>query len=185
MFWLCSEKKLLAIFYHKSEASNFLLNLNYDLLFKCYCSGLKLDFHSKYNTILYVRYIVFLVLQHAFSIIGKKTTLMSVKDFYNSITPGSTLTHGTGRGVYTRVEDKDIGSQDLYDQEKVPVRDSILNKIQRNGLLTFVDFAFLLNILSTPRRYMDIAFHAFDVSADGNCEAKVREFLRPVYNVQF
>ncbi len=48
-------------------------------------------------------------------------------------------------------------------------------KIQRNGLLTFVDFSFLLNILSTPRRYMDIAFHAFDVSADGNCEAKVNE----------
>ena len=49
-----------------------------------------------------------------------------------------------------------------------------LPQIQRNGLLTFVDFSFLLNILSTPRRYMDIAFHAFDVSADGNCEAKVR-----------
>ena len=47
-------------------------------------------------------------------------------------------------------------------------------QIQRHGLLTYVDFSFLLNILSTPRRYLDIAFHAFDVSADGNCEAKVK-----------
>ncbi len=64
-----------------------------------------------------------------FSPAGRKTTLMSVKDFYNSITPGSTLTHGTGRGVYTRVEDQEIGSQKLYEQEHVPVRDSILNKV--------------------------------------------------------
>ena len=46
-------------------------------------------------------------------------------------------------------------------------------QIQRHGLITYVDFAFLLNILSTPKRYLDIAFHAFDVSADGSCEAKV------------
>ena len=45
-------------------------------------------------------------------------------------------------------------------------------------MLTYIDFAFLLNILSTPRRYMDIAFHAFDVSADGNCEAKVRSLQK-------
>ena len=40
-------------------------------------------------------------------------------------------------------------------------------------MLTYQDFCFLLNLLSTPRRYMDIAFHCFDVSADGNVEAKV------------
>ena len=63
---------------------------------------------------------------------GRKTVLMSAKDFYNSITPGSTLTHGTGTGVYTRVEEHEIGSQKLYEQEHVPVRDSILNKVWRN-----------------------------------------------------
>ena len=26
--------------------------------------------------------------------------------------------------------------------------------------------------MSTPRRYVDMVFHAFDVSADGNVEAK-------------
>ena len=54
---------------------------------------------------------------------------MSVKDFYNSVTPGSTLTHGTGQGIYTRVDDKDIGSQKLYENEHVPIQDSILNKV--------------------------------------------------------
>ena len=42
------------------------------------------------------------------------------------------------------------------------------------GMLTYQDFSFLLNLLSTPRRYLDIGFHCFDVSADGNIEAKVR-----------
>ena len=46
-------------------------------------------------------------------------------------------------------------------------------QIQMHGMLTFQDFCFLLNLLSTPRRYLDIAFHCFDVSADGNIEAQV------------
>jgi len=113
---------------------------------------------------------------------GKKTILMSVKDFYNSITPGSTLTHGTG-AMYVAIHDEDIGSRAIYEQERVPVRDSILNRIQNHGLITFADFAFLLNIVSTPRRYMDIAFHAFDVSADGKIEAK--EFAHVMAKVNY
>ena len=99
-------------------------------------------------------------------------TLMSVKDFYNSVTPGSRITHGTGMGTYVDVTEEDITSGKLFAEEKLPIQDSVLNKIQLQGLLTYTDFVFLLNVLSTPRRYMDIAFHAFDVSADGNCEAK-------------
>merc|ERR1719330_870429 len=37
------------------------------------------------------------------------------------------------------------------------------------------DFTFLTHILATPKRYMAIAFHAFDVSADGDVEC--REFI--------
>merc|ERR1712080_362862 len=80
-----------------------------------------------------------------------------------------------GRGVYTSVTKEDIHSKELYDMEKIPCKDSILNKIQAEGLLTYMDFIFLTHILATPRRYMDIAFHAFDVSADGDIEAK--EFI--------
>ncbi len=102
----------------------------------------------------------------------KKEALMSVKDFYNAVAPGSILTHGTGQGTYVIVTLDEITSGKTYETEKLPIQDSVLNKIQLCGLLTYIDFVFLLNILSTPRRYLDIAFHAFDVSADGNCEAK-------------
>ena len=41
------------------------------------------------------------------------------------------------------------------------------------GLLSYTDFHFLLLLMSTPTRYLDIIFHGFDISADGNVEAKV------------
>ena len=62
-----------------------------------------------------------------------KKILMSVKDFYNAITPGSTLTHGVGRGVYTIFEEKDIASTATYNEEKLPTTGAglgLLNKVQ-------------------------------------------------------
>merc|ERR1711997_1395613 len=116
---------------------------------------------------------------------GKKETLMSVKDFYSAVTPGSSLTHGTGSGVYTIVNDTEVSSPTTYENEKLPTEhdghSSLLNEIQKQGLLTYQDFCFLLNLLSTPRRYMDIGFHCFDVSADGNVEAK--EFVHVMASV--
>ena len=41
------------------------------------------------------------------------------------------------------------------------------------GLLSYPDFCFLLTLLSTPPRYIDTAFNLFDVTGDGNIEAKV------------
>jgi len=111
----------------------------------------------------------------------KKEILMSVKDFYNAVTPGSSMSHGVGRGVYTIVDKNDIISAKMYEDEKLPTERrgeiSVLNEIQKEGLLTYDDFAFMVNILSTPRRYMDIAFHFFDVSADGQVEAKEFAFV--------
>jgi len=116
---------------------------------------------------------------------GRKEVLMSVKDFYNAVTPGSSLTHGVGRGVYTILEKDDLCSAKTFENEKVPTeakgRPSLLNEIQKQGMLTYQDFCFLLNLLSTPRRYMDIGFHCFDVSADGNVEAK--EFVHVMASV--
>ena len=49
---------------------------------------------------------------------------MSVKDFYNAVTPGSTLTHGVGRGVYTILEtdftNNLYSSSKMYENEKLP-----------------------------------------------------------------
>ena len=59
---------------------------------------------------------------------------MSVSDFYNSVTPGSSLSHGTGTGVYTIVETKDAASSTTYENEKLPMEhkegSSLLNEVK-------------------------------------------------------
>jgi len=107
---------------------------------------------------------------------GRKEVIMSVKDFYNAVVPWSTITHGVGRGTYTLLSKEEVSSAETYKNEKLPPkpdgRPCLLNEIQMCGMLTYQDFNFLLNLLATPRRYLDIGFHCFDVSADGNIEAK-------------
>ena len=62
----------------------------------------------------------------------------------------------------------------MINQNELPADgSSLLNKLNSKGLLTYTDFHFLFLLMSTPRRYVDMVFHAFDVSADGNVEAKV------------
>ena len=101
---------------------------------------------------------------------------MSVTDFYNAVTPGSHLQHGSGSGVYNVISEEDIHSKELLSKVRVPTNTySILNQIPDEGMITYIDFVFLSNILTTPRRYIDIAFHIFDVSADGEIEAKVKK----------
>jgi Ca2+-binding EF-hand superfamily protein len=107
--------------------------------------------------------------------------LMSVKDFYNSVTPNSSITHGSGQGIYALLKEEDIRSDHLFDEEKVPVPGGLLNKIQKEGLLTYSDFIFLLHLLSTPRRYMDICFYAFDITANGRVDAQ--EFSHVMCNI--
>ena len=59
---------------------------------------------------------------------------MSVKDFYNAVTPGSSLTHGAGRGVYTILDKNDICSSGTYLLEKLPTERSkescMLNEVK-------------------------------------------------------
>ena len=86
---------------------------------------------------------------------GKNVNLMSIKDFYNAVTPGSTITHGTGlksESDYSIVTVDDLESDKVYQKEEIPVPNSILNRIQKHGLLSYTDFCFLMNILATPRR---------------------------------
>ena len=58
---------------------------------------------------------------------------MSVNDFYNAVTPGSSLTHGVGRGVYAIVSKEQICSAKIYANEKLPTdndgRYSLLNGV--------------------------------------------------------
>merc|ERR1712088_1289576 len=109
---------------------------------------------------------------------GKKTTLMSGRNFYNAMTPGSSIGHafGRGKGSYMIITEEDLDAEWMTSQNQIPgPKDGLLNEINRNGLMTYTDFHFLFLLMSTPRRYVDMIFHAFDVSADGNIEAK--EFI--------
>ena len=58
---------------------------------------------------------------------------MSIKDFYNAVTPGSTITHGTGlisEADYSKVTDSDIHSDKLFLSCEIPVPNSMLNKVR-------------------------------------------------------
>ena len=110
---------------------------------------------------------------------GKSVNLMSVKDFYNAISPGSLITHGTGlksEKDYVIITDDEISSDKLYQNVELPVPNSILNKIQKQGFLSYTDFCFLINILAIPSRHLDVAFLAFDIQADGRIHAN--EYLK-------
>ena len=108
--------------------------------------------------------------------IGKKTTLMSGRNFYNAMTPGSSIGQAFGKGKvsYMTIGEDDINSEWMTAQNEIPgCKTGLLNEINSHGLITYTDFHFLFLLMSTPRRYVDMIFHAFDVSADGNIEAKV------------
>jgi len=106
---------------------------------------------------------------------GKKTNLMSTRHFYNAMTPGSNLGGdlALGKSAYQQIELSEIDSAYIKNQNRLPVDGSnVLNQINEHGLLTYTDYHFLLLLMSTPTRYLDIIFHGFDVSADGSVEAK-------------
>jgi len=103
---------------------------------------------------------------------------MTPLDFYASITPDCSMEFGGGHGagVCTEVTDKDVNDGQYY-WGKSPALDSLLNKIGAHGLLSYSDYCFLLSLLSTPKRFIATAFNLFDVSGDGNIDAKEFAFV--------
>ena len=78
---------------------------------------------------------------YTYGYLGKKETLMSVKDFYSAVTPGSSLTHGTGSGVYTIVNDTEVSSPTTYENEKLPTEhdghSSLLNEVKIHYIIQY------------------------------------------------
>ena len=60
---------------------------------------------------------------------------MNASDFYNAVTPGSSLTHGVGSGVYTIIDQNDLCSEKTYEDGKLPIDEatysSLLNEVCR------------------------------------------------------
>ena len=106
--------------------------------------------------------------------------MMSTRNFYNAMTPGSSLSDDMmiGKSAYTQIETSEVNSKFVKNSNKLPLReDTLLNKINAEGLLTYTDYHFLLLLMSTPTRYLDMIFHGFDISADGSVEAKVSDSI--------
>merc|ERR1712061_627537 len=81
-----------------------------------------------------------------------------------------------GKSAYKQITTSELNSNFIVSMNKLPVNGSnLLNAINEHGLLSYTDFHFLLLLMSTPTRYLDIIFHGFDISADGSVEAK--EFI--------
>ena len=102
---------------------------------------------------------------------------MSTRNFYNAMTPGSRISDEMmfGKSAYKQIAPSELNSKYVRNANKMPLarEGSLLNSINDHGLLSYTDFHFLLLLMSTPTRYLDIIFHGFDISADGSVEAKV------------
>ena len=102
---------------------------------------------------------------------------MSIKNFFNAVTPGSFERHEFAHGCsnHQLIQKEDVGADWIVDENELPVDGCLLNKLNSKGLLTYLDFHFLFLLMSTPKRYIETIFHAFDITADGKVEAK--EFI--------
>merc|ERR1719308_339922 len=100
---------------------------------------------------------------------GQKTVMMSPMDFYRSITPDCSIHPGAGSGIYEQITEERLPKTRL---DKSPAKNSVLNVIGQNGLISYNDYCFLISILSTPVKFIDTAFNVFDVTGDGKIEAK-------------
>ena len=101
---------------------------------------------------------------------------MSTRNFYNAMTPGSSLSEEMmfGKSAYKQITTSELNSNFIVSMNKLPVNGSnLLNAINEHGLLSYTDFHFLLLLMSTPTRYLDIIFHGFDINTNGFVEAKV------------
>jgi len=101
---------------------------------------------------------------------GMKTIMMSPMDFYSAITPDCSLRTSAGSGNYEEVKEENLPKVRL---NKSPVeKESVLNAIGEQGLLSYADYCFLISLIATPARYIDTAFNVFDVTGSESIDSK-------------
>ena len=103
--------------------------------------------------------------------------MMSPMDFFSSITPDCSIHPGAGSGIYEEITEERLPKTRL---DKSPAKNSVLNVIGENGLISYNDYCFLLALMATPLRFIDTAFNVFDVTGDGKIEVKVKIFKQIV-----
>jgi len=106
---------------------------------------------------------------------GKRDMMMTPMDFYASITPDCNK-FGAMAGTHVTVPEEEVAVGKYY-WGKSAVKDSLLNKIGENGLITYADYCLLLALISTPKRFIGTVFNLLDVTGDGNIEPKEFAFV--------
>ncbi|BFF91485.1 calcium uptake protein 1 homolog mitochondrial [Drosophila madeirensis] len=96
---------------------------------------------------------------------GRWEVYMTPQDFLRSITPGSaSQPENLGLDKYHKVTEERAKKYSC----STLASNSIFYKFQKDGLLTFGDYLFLVMLLSVPERYFEMAFRLFDINGDGN-----------------
>jgi len=113
--------------------------------------------------------------------------MMSPWDLFNAITPESpghsqAMDGAAGAGNYITITPEELKTTDI---RKSSIEDSVLNKMGKEGLLTYTDFCILLTILSTPRRYVNTAFMMLDINGDVLLDAQEFGYMstKTSYNI--
>lgn len=97
---------------------------------------------------------------------GESDIFMTPKDFVRSLTPGILQPQGLGLDRFKHLDkEKDVYKGYILD-DGTP-GESVLQHLGSNGLINFTDYLFLLTVLGTPPRHINIAFKMFDLNGDG------------------
>ncbi|CAF1447071.1 unnamed protein product [Adineta steineri] len=115
---------------------------------------------------------------------------MTPDDFLRSITPGLKQPDGLELDKFYRYDAR-VDPPEKLDQRNSYLYSSALNSDEQSifeliggkqCLITFSDYIFLVTLLSTPRRYFQIAFQMFDFDGNGNFDfdefAKLKNLIR-------
>ena len=110
---------------------------------------------------------------------------MSVRNFFNATTPGSYIRQEYAHGCSSHqiIGEEDIASDWMVSKNELTADGYLLNKLNSKGLLTYLDFHFLFLLLSTPKRYLDTIFHAFDINANGKVTANVSKVTQTLHRL--
>jgi len=98
---------------------------------------------------------------------------MNPEDFVRALTPDTMQPKGLGLDQFKKF-DKSKGITPYV--SKYFGEESIFHSLGEGGLISFSDYIFLLTVLGTSARHIDIAFKMFDLNGDG--EVSLEEFKK-------